>query len=467
MLLLVAGGLWSLPVAASETLCILSEAATFSGCPDVPATLSVAPDTPFVVRVVYDPKGGKNMSGVTVEFTYPANVGQPVCDSEGSSLPAFSNVDLDAGQRKVTGVYFSFSSTTQGVAKFAKCSFPGGADGVAGTFDWLVEGAGGSTAALDGNGDPIGTLVATVTNLQIQKPACTQPAVGTLLASPLDMDGVAACQLTWTPPPGAGQGDTCALTENPFALSMNSAAVAGSPFSASVTTVVVSSGVVFDLTHSFSLVASTSSGALLPVTATCTPTPGGGGEEFSQSVDLCNGAPLCATLSMSLDGALSPSTQLALGFDVVRVDSGVSCLKPSSGRQAAAMLNWQVRLAVNLDDTACPPASTVVNVVVKNIPDGSGIAHVKNVGTFACLKNKTLADLSGGGAVECLLVSQARGGDANRDEVVDLKDLGVLKQTFGTSEGGQGFSPQSDFNDDKKIDIKDLGILKKYFNMAF
>lgn len=468
-LLLWLGGLamWAspAPAAASETLCLLAEAASFTGCPQSANTLTVPSDTSFSVRVVYDPKGGRNVSGVTADFTYPANTGQPACDNEGSSLPAFSGVEVDAQQRRVTVAYFSFSSATQGVAKFVKCTFPGGADGVTGTFDWLVEGSGGATLALDNEGSALNTLAVTPANLKIETPPCTLPAVGTLSATPLDVGGVATCQLTWTPPPDVGEGNVCALAPNPYALSMNGAPVAGSPFSVSVNGMTLSSGVVFDAMHNFSLTVATVSASLAAVTATCTPTPGA--VAFSESVDLCNGAPLCATLALSLNGPLSSSTQLALGFDVVRAENGVSCLKAASGRQAAALLNWQVRLPVDFDAVACPPASTVVNVVVKNIPKDSGIAHVKNVGTFPCLKNKPLSDLSGGGTIICPLITPAGGGDANRDKLVDLKDLGVLKQTFSTAEGGQGFNPLADFNDDKKIDIKDLGVLKQFFNMEF
>jgi hypothetical protein len=48
------------------------------------------------------------------------------------------------------------------------------------------------------------------------------------------------------------------------------------------------------------------------------------------------------------------------------------------------------------------------------------------------------------------------GGDANRDRIVDIRDLSILAMNWQGS--GKVFS-QGDFNYDGKVDAKDLGIL--------
>jgi hypothetical protein len=48
-------------------------------------------------------------------------------------------------------------------------------------------------------------------------------------------------------------------------------------------------------------------------------------------------------------------------------------------------------------------------------------------------------------------------GDANRDQVVDVGDLGILAANYGLT-GGATWD-QGDFNDDGNVDVGDLGIL--------
>lgn len=66
--------------------------------------------------------------------------------------------------------------------------------------------------------------------------------------------------------------------------------------------------------------------------------------------------------------------------------------------------------------------------------------------------------------VSYVLVRICPPGDANRDTTVDLQDFGILKDNFGTTEGGTW--EQGDFNGDAAIDLQDFGILKDHFGQS-
>src|SRR5688500_14610031 len=61
-----------------------------------------------------------------------------------------------------------------------------------------------------------------------------------------------------------------------------------------------------------------------------------------------------------------------------------------------------------------------------------------------------------------LFSGAALGGDANRDAVVDVADVGILSTNFGTASGATWAT--GDFNGDGRVDVADLGILASNFN---
>jgi len=54
-------------------------------------------------------------------------------------------------------------------------------------------------------------------------------------------------------------------------------------------------------------------------------------------------------------------------------------------------------------------------------------------------------------------------GDINNDGKVDLEDVGILAESYGTVSGTIGFNPEADLNGDGKVDYKDLAILARNY----
>jgi hypothetical protein len=53
--------------------------------------------------------------------------------------------------------------------------------------------------------------------------------------------------------------------------------------------------------------------------------------------------------------------------------------------------------------------------------------------------------------------SSACNGDLNQDEVVNVLDLGIMKESYGTSD------PDADLNGDGVVNALDLGIFRSLF----
>jgi subtilisin-like proprotein convertase family protein len=59
-----------------------------------------------------------------------------------------------------------------------------------------------------------------------------------------------------------------------------------------------------------------------------------------------------------------------------------------------------------------------------------------------------------------------RGGDANDSNSVNIQDLNILKASYGTSEGQEGYDDRADFNNTRSVNILDLNILKSNYGKA-
>ncbi len=54
------------------------------------------------------------------------------------------------------------------------------------------------------------------------------------------------------------------------------------------------------------------------------------------------------------------------------------------------------------------------------------------------------------------MVTVTISGDVNGDGCVDIHDLTLVGEAFGTVEGNSHYNPDADLNDDEVIDIYDL-----------
>ncbi len=313
---------------AAETACFLVESGT--DCPTATNTITVTPNTAFEIRVVYNPKGGAQISGLTVDFDFPAGIGDPTCTDADASLPNFLGA-IEKAASNLKASYFNIAGATSGTsAKFMKCSFPGGADGATGNLTWKIDGAGGTAQAVDAGGAPLPSIQFVNATIKIEQPPCTQTTgASSLTATAKNVSGVATCDLTWTAPT-IGQGQ-CPLTANPFAITKDGTPLTGSPFAAATLTSTVNTGLVFSTTYNFSLVTSTSGGALAAVATTCKPEQGSPPQlTFTPPTSGLKGSPL------KVDGSYSDSDSNTV-TPTVFYQSGASAPATAPlGRQAQA-----------------------------------------------------------------------------------------------------------------------------------
>jgi parallel beta-helix repeat protein len=58
-------------------------------------------------------------------------------------------------------------------------------------------------------------------------------------------------------------------------------------------------------------------------------------------------------------------------------------------------------------------------------------------------------------------------GDVNMDGKVDIKDIGIVALSFGSSWGALRWNPLADVNHDGKVDIRDIGLVAKHFGERY
>ncbi len=59
-----------------------------------------------------------------------------------------------------------------------------------------------------------------------------------------------------------------------------------------------------------------------------------------------------------------------------------------------------------------------------------------------------------------------RAGDANNDNCVSVQDVGILKNTFGKSQGDPGYDARADFNGDNAVTTVDFNLMKGNFGQC-
>lgn len=68
-----------------------------------------------------------------------------------------------------------------------------------------------------------------------------------------------------------------------------------------------------------------------------------------------------------------------------------------------------------------------------------------------------------GSTVNTLDAGLQKGGDANNDNLVDVVDFNILKNSFGKTPADPGYDPRADFTGDNVVDVSDFNTLKKNF----
>jgi hypothetical protein len=99
---------------------------------------------------------------------------------------------------------------------------------------------------------------------------------------------------------------------------------------------------------------------------------------------------------------------------------------------------------------------------VAALPAGPYLWRVKNPKYLA---GSGTVNLSGTGTVS-IEVGLLKVGDANNDNVITVQDFGILKTTFGKSQGDPGYDDRADFSGDLVVSISDFNLLKGNFGLS-
>jgi len=67
-------------------------------------------------------------------------------------------------------------------------------------------------------------------------------------------------------------------------------------------------------------------------------------------------------------------------------------------------------------------------------------------------------DVGDNSFVDVFLVKLCGAGDVNGDDVCNLRDVGAISYSFGSTLGTEKWNPNADLNDDHIVDMRDMGI---------
>ncbi|MCK4482376.1 PKD domain-containing protein, partial [Candidatus Bathyarchaeota archaeon] len=77
----------------------------------------------------------------------------------------------------------------------------------------------------------------------------------------------------------------------------------------------------------------------------------------------------------------------------------------------------------------------------------------------------TVTDINGANGVymQTIEVRQTPPYDINGDGKVDIKDIAIVSQAYGSYPGDPNWNPDADVNNDGKVDIKDIAIVSSHY----
>jgi hypothetical protein len=101
------------------------------------------------------------------------------------------------------------------------------------------------------------------------------------------------------------------------------------------------------------------------------------------------------------------------------------------------------------------------SAVISNIPPGPAVWRVKGPQFLANSGDFTVT--SGPPYVINVEMGTMRTGDCFEDNVVSVRDVARMRNTYGKSQGDPGYDGRADFNGDNLVDITDFNLLKSNF----
>ncbi len=107
-------------------------------------------------------------------------------------------------------------------------------------------------------------------------------------------------------------------------------------------------------------------------------------------------------------------------------------------------------------------ASGQFTVSVAGLPNGTYNWRAKGPQFLANAGTITLT----GNPVTNLEAGLLRTGDANGDNIVNVSDFNVLRDSFGTICGGAGYDGRADFTGDCSVNIQDFNLMKRNFGFS-
>ena len=101
------------------------------------------------------------------------------------------------------------------------------------------------------------------------------------------------------------------------------------------------------------------------------------------------------------------------------------------------------------------------NVSITDLENGTYTWWVKGSRTLA---NAGTIELTGASLSQDMGILLA--GDADNDNMVDMRDFNMMRNSFAKSVGQQGYDARADFNNDNVVNIADYTLIRKNFGLG-
>lgn len=177
----------------------------------------------------------------------------------------------------------------------------------------------------------------------------------------------------------------------------------------------------------------------------------------------CLGLVLVMLISMSAFAAEISAPAVTVDKDAKTADVSVTVKEPEAEQYVTILVikNTANLASVSEDDIAYVDQEKAVDgsVTFKLGVDTAKFGEKFTVyvgGTGVAAPKSAALTFSAGGA-----------GDANGDDLVNIKDYDIVIDAFGTALGGEGYNEKADLNSDTLVNIKDYDIVIDNFGNSY
>ncbi|MCD6474077.1 MAG: hypothetical protein J7K47_04135, partial [Thermoplasmata archaeon] len=119
-------------------------------------------------------------------------------------------------------------------------------------------------------------------------------------------------------------------------------------------------------------------------------------------------------------------------------------------------------IAITMPGGSASDAGTFVKITFKAKKEGTSYLNVTDA-AIGDINAQPVAIKIGNGSVEVII----HPWDVNRDDIINILDLIIIGQHFGSHEGEENYAKEADLNNDGMINILDLIIVAMHFGESY